>query len=517
MKPLRTFFCLTALAIAAEGAVTLAPDSPALSVDDSSSPASEAIGLYRQGRTTAGVEAARPLAEAGDPDALFLLGFASESGNGTTRSRENALEFYRRAAEKGHLEANARRALILLNSDNADDRDAARKALESAVEKDPANAGRMLGEAWLRGLLSEEPDPAKAIEWWTTSSDAGDTTSLVLLARLHDGQFGFPDIKDEEKAIGFYRKAAGLGEAAAFLPLGSRLLNGSEEVRDEKEGRRWLDKAIENEQITAYLALGDYEENIGEDLAAAVDAYTKGADAGQPECMLRLARIHYGGDLGEADKEKGLEWLNKAAEAGHPQAHYELAGLLSQEEEPDRLKVYGHLVGAADGGIAAAQNELGLLYLAGGLGASDAPAAASWFTKAAKAGHPAARFNLATLFERGIGVDANINNAGELYSLAMGQGHAEATTALARLYGAGIGTDPNPVRAWALATLAVERGDEKAKDILGELSSSLTPELLGEAKKELESLKNGGSSTEAASGDSGEEAPVEEEADGGDE
>lgn len=497
MKTPTFLLVLAALATVSPAAVTVAPDSPALQAPEPGTPSAQAIELFRQGRHAEALKAARPLADEGDADALFLLGYASETGTGTDASRDAALEFYRRAAQAGHRESNYRRALILLNSQEAADREQARQALESAVEEDPANAGRMLGEAWLRGLLSEEPDYDQALKWWTTASEAGDSTALLLLARLHDGQFGFPEKKDESKALDFYRKAAEAGNAASYLPLGSRLLNGSEEIRDEAQGREWLQKAIDAEQTAAYLALGDFEENVKRDGEAAREAYTKGAEAGQPDCMLRLAALHYGDLLGEPDEEKAREWLNKAAEAGHPQAHYELAGYHSQQEEKDIPKIYAHLLGAANGGIPAAQNEVGLLYLSGSLGAADTPAAAAWFTRAAKAGHAAARFNLGTLYERGIGVEPNINNAGELYSLAVGQGHPEATAALARLFAGGIGTERNPVRGWALATLAVERGVEDAKAILGELSADLTPELLTEAKKELAKLKGEASEEEA--------------------
>ncbi len=518
MKPLISLLFLASLApFATAQDLSMPADSPALSPDaqaDKGSPAAGAIALFRQGRHQQALETARPLAEEGDPDALFLLAFASETGQGTDASRDNALQFYRLAAEKGHLEANYRRALILLNSEDAGDRDDARKALESAVEEDPANAGRMLGEAWLRGLLSDKPDRAKAIEWWTKSSEAGDTSSLILLARLHDGQFGFADQIDEKKAIDSYCQAADQGNVAAYLPLGSRLLNGSEEIRDEEEGRAWLDKAIDEGLTVAHLALGDFEENIREDIDAAIEDYSAGAEAGQPDCMLRLAAIRFSDRAGEPDPEKGREWLAKAAEAGNAEAHYQLAGLISREEEPDRLAMYGHLVGAARGGIAMAQNELGLLYLSGQLGGADAPAAAAWFTRAAKANHPAACYNLATLYERGIGVDANINNAGDLYSRALKQGHAGAATALARLYAAGIGTEADPVRGWALATLAVERGDDQAKQILGELSPTLTPELLTEAKKLLATMKGTAEAEGREEGDGDEDGEADEEGEG---
>lgn len=459
----------------------LPPDSPTANV----------LRLFNEGRHAMAVEAARPLAEKGDVDALFLLGLASESGSGAMRSRDNALEFYKRAADQEHNEAKYRRALILLNTGTEEDRNTARKELEKAAQHDAATAGRILGEAWLRGLLSEKPDSDKAIEWWTKSSKAGDDSTLVLLARLYTGEFGFPEKKDDEKAFALYQQAATKGESTAYLPLASRLLNGPEHQQNENDARKWINKALENDQLLGYYILGDYQENVSKDLPAAIETFTKGAEKGQPDCMLRLVRIAYNNPTDKLDQEKGREWLEKAAEVGSPQAHMELAALLSQEEKPDTEKIRFHLVRSASGGMTTAQNELGMHYLSENLGGPDSVAAAAWFTRAAKAGDQRAQYNLATLYENGIGVDADINNAGELYMLAARQGHPQATTALARLHFLGIGTDPNPTRSWALATLAVERGDNEAKQILGELSSILTPELLGEAKKELESLKKG--------------------------
>ena len=503
MKPLAL---LLALGLPLLAATTLSPESPALTPDNAS-PAKEALELFRSGRHTAAVEAATPLAEKGNADALFLLGFASETGQGTEASREKALEYYRRAAEGKHEEATYRRALILLNSEEEAERKQGREALENAAKDDPANAGRILGEAWLRGSLSEKPDFDKTVEWWTRSADSGDTTALILLARLFSGEFGFQDKADLKKSISYYQKAADLGDRNAWLPLGSRLLNGAEETRDETKGREWVRKAIDDDQIVGWLALGDFEENQKKDNKAAYEAYLKGAEAGQPDCMLAVARFHYQGLEGEKDETKGREWLEKAAEVGSGAAHLDLARLLGAEEKPDLLKIYGHLVKAASAGIPAAQNELGLLYLSENLGAPDAPAAAAWFTRAARAGFAASQNNLGTLYERGIGVEPSFQSAGELYSLAANQGHAEATTALARFYARGIGTAQNLTKAWALATLALERGDEGAREVLGEISPNLTPELLVAAKKELDNMKNPPKEeekTEDATPDSGE-------------
>lgn len=47
----------------------------------------------------------RPLAEQGDAEAQYSLGFLYESGWGTTQSYEEAFRWYRRAAQQGHSKA----------------------------------------------------------------------------------------------------------------------------------------------------------------------------------------------------------------------------------------------------------------------------------------------------------------------------------------------------------------------------------------------------------------------------
>ncbi len=492
---------LLALAFAAVGssapaAVSLGTETPvAPPTASGDSPAKAALDAFREGRHAAAVDLARPLADQGNADALFLLAFAAETGRGLTASRADALEYYKKSAAAGHKEAVYRRALILLNSGDEKERQQGREALESAAATDPANAGRILGEAWLRGLLSENPDFDKTAQWWKTASDAGDTPSILLLARLHEGAFGFEDKADVKTALDLYRKAAGLGDENAFVPLGSRLLNGPEEHRNEKEGREWLDKAIEKNIATAYLALGDFEENVKNDTKAALAQYQKGAEAGQPDCMLRLAAFHFAGRETEQDEAKGREWLAKAAEAGSPLAAMEMAARIAKDEKPDLLAAYKYLLAAANAGVPLAQNEIGLLYISGNLGLSDPTAGVAWFTRAAKAGHAPAQNNLAALYERGMGVPVDYNNAGQLYSLAANQGHAEATTGLARLHALGLGTDVNVPKAWALASLAVERGDESAKTLLGDLTSKLDDKQLTDARKQLEELKKPAANT----------------------
>lgn len=461
---------------------------------DAEGPAKEALTAFKEGRHAKAIELAKPLAEKGNGDALYIIGYAYETGQGVEASREKALENYRKAAAASHKDATYRLSFILLASEDEAERTQAREALEKASKDDPAVAGRILGEAYLRGRLSKDPDFDKTVSWWTVASDAGDVPSVLLLARLFEGQLGFPEKVDAKKALDFYSKAANLGNAPAMVALGSRLLNGDEKNRDEKQGREWLKKAIEAKEYSAYLALGDFEENVKKDLKAALNQYERGKDAGQVDCMIRTADFYAEGKGTDKDPDRGANLLESAAKAGSPVAHYRLAVKRLTAEKPDLLLGYGHLLTAASGGLAEAQNELGLLYLSGKLAAADAPAGVAWLTRAAQAGSAAAQNNLGALYEQGAGVQQNIANAGQLYSLAANQGHPGATLALARLYAKGVGTPANPTKAWALATLADERGEENAKKLAADIFAGLDEKQRAAAKQELEDIKAGKSS-----------------------
>jgi hypothetical protein len=492
LRSLSHLLIFSAFTLSVNAAVSLPSDSSASLPADVEGPAKEAMDAFQAGRHAKGVELAKPLADQGNAEALYLMGFAHESGQGAEADKEKALEFYRKAAAAKHKDAVYRLSFILLASDKEDERDQARLALETAAKDDPSVATRILGEAYLRGRLTPAADPDKAVFWWKRAADAGDIPSLLLIARFYEGQFGFPELKDTKEALANYAKAAGLGNSGAMAALGSRLLSGDEKTRDEKKGREWLKKAVEAKEYSAYLALGDFEENVKKDLKAALAEYERGKDVDQIDCILRTADFYIEGKGVEKDTARGLALLDKAAEAGNPIASFRLAVQSLSGGKPELLVGYGHLLKAATGNLVEAQNELGLFYLSGKLSTADAAAGVAWLTRAAQGGFAQAQNNLATLYERGAaGVTQNLENAGQLYSLAANQGHGPATLALARLINEGTGTKPDPIKAWALATLAAERGTEDGKKLADEIAAKFDDQQRLAAQKELSDIKTG--------------------------
>lgn len=488
-------FALAAVTLDVEGEDPLILADPVmkgLEKPKEGSPVEAAFQAFQAGDYEDAVALAEPLAATGDENAIYLLGFAHETGQGAKKSREMAIQYYEKGVVSGHAESLYRLSFLLMGSEKEEDAMKAQKLLEKAAEKDPKVAGRILGEAFLRGAFTQNPSPESAVKWWKKASDSGDIPSMNYLARFYEGQLGFPEKRDTTQALDFYTKAAEEGDTTAMVNLASRLLNGEEKLRNEKKGREWITKAIEAGEPAAYFALGNFLEQVKKDPKAALAEYEKGVDAGQVDSMLRAAALLINGGKGfDKNVVRVTALLKQAAEAGSAQAHLELAGLELNKDKPDVLAGYTHLLTAASGGLPFAQNEIGIFYLSGKLGVSDVSAAVSWFGRAAQANFAPAQNNLAALHERGTGVPQSYENAIQLYTLAAQQGHPGATLALARFQAAGAGTKQNMELAWALGKIAEERGEIKAADLISQLEEMLTTEQLASAKKELEKIRSG--------------------------
>ena len=124
----------------------------------------------------------------------------------------------------------------------------------------------------------------------------------------------------------------------------------------------------------------------------------------------------------------------------------------------------------AEGGDAAAQTLLGVLYLEGtGVPASDS-LAWSWFNRAANAGDAEAQYRLAEMLWDGTGVPRHEGGAVESYKKAADQGHEDAQLELGLIYRDGRRQIPaSPTNAHHYLTLAADQGNPEAVLALEEM------------------------------------------------
>lgn len=172
----------------------------------------------------------------------------------------------------------------------------------------------------------------------------------------------------------------------------------------EQETLKWTRKAAEQGYMTAQFSLGQLYANNMDDKAAAV------------------------------------EWYRKAAEQGHPGAFYELGLILengakdvkANADESSRLLsiAASEFDVFAQKGDADSQNTLGSMYEKGQGVNKNMELAFKWYEKAAHQGHALAQLNMGRLYLAGVSVPHDAHQAAYWLDLAAAQGVREAATML---------------------------------------------------------------------------------------
>jgi hypothetical protein len=112
----------------------------------------------------------------------------------------------------------------------------------------------------------------------------------------------------------------------------------------------------------------------------------------------------------------------------------------------------------AKAGDPAAQYDIGVLYAKGSGLVQDFASAAAWFQAAAAQGNINAQYNLGVLYERGLGVPASAIDAINWYRSAADQNHAGAQYNLAIAYAEGRGTEQDLAAAARWYQRAAQQG-----------------------------------------------------------
>ncbi|MGE4400691.1 MAG: tetratricopeptide repeat protein [Desulfobulbus sp.] len=149
---------------------------------------------------------------------------------------------------------------------------------------------------------------------------------------------------------------------------------------------------------------------------------------------------------------------------------------------------------SAEEGHADSQFNLALMYEQGIGVSKDEREAIAWYQKAAQQGNSNAQYNLAVLYENGRGSDVNFEQAHQWYRKAAVQGDALAVGNLGMLYLCGQGVTEDKVAGLALLLLSVTMDnspENHAKQNVA-LIKGLTPEVIAAAQTlSLEMGKDG--------------------------
>ncbi len=327
----------------------------------------------------------------GSPEAAWMLGFLYANGLGVPKDAQEALHWYRRAAEGGH-------------------------------------AGAMFD---LAGMFAEGQGVPKnaeeAVRWYRRAAEAGHGRAMYGLATMYANGQGVA--KDSREVLRWFHRAAEVGLATAMASLGETYLYGRGVVKDEEEAARWFRRAADAGDALAMFNMGALYasgQGVPRDDKEAVRWYRAGADAGNAGAMYNLGVMYANGQGGlPKNPPEALRWFRRAAEAGVAPAMVSLGGryFYGRDVKKDEQEAVRWFRRAADLGDAEAMFNLGVLS-AKGLGgiAKSEEEALRWFRRAAEAGDPDAMYSLGRSYETGQGIAKSLTEAMKWYRRAAGRG-----------------------------------------------------------------------------------------------
>lgn len=355
----------------------------------------------------------RPLAEAGSPVAQFYMAEIYRFGKPLY-----AAEWYRKAAEQGHAQAQLR-----------------------------------VGDYYSDGEAGLPKDKVQSAYWYRKAADQGNQKAENLIGEAYDQGRGVP--QDHRQANSWFRKAALQGDANAFCNLSGSYEKGEGVEQDMVLAYAYMKIAVSR---FAALACELKEEALREKLSASVQqAGTAMAQSWQPGKPL------------PGEKAQAVSVIPQSTAALKADERKLKAGLAAYAAA-DYGKAASLLLEAAEAGQPEAQFLLGQIYKSG-LGLPKLPQdyyrALHWYGKAADQSHTEAQVKLGLLYAMEFNVfhfyDDVVNR---LYLQAADKGNAEAQFWIGERYDwEGVRSSPaeqypkpDPEKALQYYRLAAEQG-----------------------------------------------------------
>ena len=218
------------------------------------------------------------------------------------------------------------------------------------------------------------------------------------------------------------------GVVDAQYRLAHMYLDGDKTDRDPVEASKWMWVAAEQNNSNAVFEYGDMLfEGVGieKDVQAAIAYYQKAADLGNNDAAIKVAML----TNNEDDKKTLINLFKQLAENGSPDTMFYFAQLL--------LKT--------------------------GITTEDKENAFAWFNKAANGGHMGAKYEVAIMYGRGIGVKKNIQQHISLLEDVANLGHAKAQFMLFEIFSQGIIIEADERRAFQWCLKSAESGNPKSQ------------------------------------------------------
>lgn len=255
------------------------------------------------------------------PDGLaggyLRLGQLYAEGTAVERDLEKALLYYHRAQQAGSDEAQLALSMLPYKVDGTGlDKREAMAGLRELAARGEVPALLFLAEIYA-GSYGDKPDPMQALASLREAANRGNVDALLRIGDYYRKGEIVP--YDASKAVAAYGRAEAAGSDIATEHLSVLQAYGEGMARDAAAAMARLEATGTESGPSALVTEGDLRLKAGVpeiDVAGALKAWTKAADHGRIDAMIRLGDFYLNGFFARQQRKKALAYYQAAADAG---------------------------------------------------------------------------------------------------------------------------------------------------------------------------------------------------------
>lgn len=327
--------------------------------------------------------------------------------------------------------------------------------MQKAAGQENVNAQFLLSRMMAEGIGTQVD--AKASNVWFAKAIAANPDDKMLVAQ-YDASLAAKE-NDSEARNEFLQICSDAGYAPAFVAL------------REPEAVALFSKGKTREALAIFQRLADRNSPAGfyrlaqmvangqgglpEDHVKALDLYRKAAEAGHPEAQVELAGMIEAGVGVDEDPDEAAKWYEKSAQNGCAEAQYKVAEM----KFSSAIRWFEQASLNVDDGVARFESMKKYKR--------DLSRSVEWYRKAADGNIPAAQYMLGRLHASGEGVVRTVDESLQYHQQAAEQGYAESLFYIGLMYHAGSGLPKDVSKAVFFYQKAAERGSLAALFYLG--------------------------------------------------
>ena len=287
--------------------------------------------------------------------------------------------------------------------------------LSEAQANDPVSM-HILGTYYYYGF-SVQRYIFQALTWFLKASELGYSDSQYMLGMIYE-TIGHEE-SDLSKATHYYELAAKQDHPYALYALGINAL----EAERFKDAVFYLEKAANQQYVlAAYTLAMYYHEKEPQYPLKAFEWFMVAAKQNHTEAEYYVGLYYQNAKGVPQNIEQAIQWYERAAIKENKNALYHLAMILIKQERKDFVTVAKLLEKAAKLDHPNAQYNLAVMYQKGDGVEQDMQKALFWYEKAAEANLAIAQYNLGMIYFEGSIVEKNEEKAKELWQKAANQG-----------------------------------------------------------------------------------------------